>query len=582
MNKTVTMNLSGIIFHIEEDAYEKLNKYLSTIRGYFKDSEGRDEIMSDIESRIAEMLQEKVSKTKQAVLMMDIDSVIAVMGKPEDFAGTEETAENKTESSENESKASGSTKRRRVFRDPDDKILGGVCSGIANYFNFDPLWLRAAFAVSFFVFGSGLLLYIILCIIIPKAKTTAEKLEMRGEKVDVNNIGKAVNEEFEDFKKRVKEFGSEVGSKENRDRIRTSTEKTGDFIADVFYNICKIIARIFSTIITIFAVVLIILLLASAFGMNVIHVSEMGNDYSYSIYDLSGKVFPEDLSIYYVIAGLLLFAGIPLLGIIYAGIKLLFGIKGSNKIVKYTFNILWLTGLGLLIYVGSKTYQDCSADASVKQKIEILQKDTLYLSVKNIDKLLKQDEYSESYKIGNLKWSYYDNSDDELFYDHPVSFDIEQSENNEFQLLITKSAFGKDKTEAQTRAKQISYMLTQTDSLIEFEPQFQTSKNDKWRGQEAKLTLKMPLNKVVYLSKSMERIIFNIANINMAIDHDMVNRRWIMTKQGLACLDCDNLQTIDIGDTVAPAAAPIPPPPIEQPAASAAKKYFLPEAVTLK
>jgi phage shock protein PspC (stress-responsive transcriptional regulator) len=164
------MNLSGIIFHIEEDAYEMLNKYLSTIKGYFKDSEGRDEIMSDIEARIAEMLQEKVNNTKQAVLKMDVENVIALMGKPEEFAG--ENAETpKNESSQDEERTSGGKKSRRVFRDPDDKILGGVCSGIASYFGFDPIWLRGAFAVSFFVFGSGLILYIILCIIIPKAKT---------------------------------------------------------------------------------------------------------------------------------------------------------------------------------------------------------------------------------------------------------------------------------------------------------------------------------------------------------------------------------------------------------------------------
>ena len=90
MNRTITMNLSGMIFHIEEDAYDKLNKYLSTIRSYFKDSDGKDEIMSDIESRIAEMLSEKVSTTKQAVLMSDVDSIIAIMGKPEDFARSEE------------------------------------------------------------------------------------------------------------------------------------------------------------------------------------------------------------------------------------------------------------------------------------------------------------------------------------------------------------------------------------------------------------------------------------------------------------------------------------------------------------
>ncbi|MBA3971499.1 MAG: PspC domain-containing protein [Bacteroidetes bacterium] len=584
MNKTITMNLSGIIFHIEEDAYEMLNKYLSTIKGYFRDSEGRDEIMSDIESRIAEMLQEKVNQTKQAVLRMDVENVIAMMGKPEDFAGDNQHSDNNNEPYEKESRTAEG-RRRRVFRDPDDKILGGVCSGIANYFNFDPLWLRAAFAVSFFVFGSGLLLYIILCIIIPKAKTTAEKLEMRGEKVDVNNIGKAVHDEFEDFKKNMKDFGNEVGSKENRDRIRTSTEKTADFLKDLFLNIAKVIGTIFSTILTIFAVIFMIILLGTAFGMNFIHISEMGQDHSYSIYDISDKLFPADMSIQYLIVGALLFFGIPLLGIIYAGIKLLFGIKNNNKIVKYTFNTLWLIGLGILIYVGMRTYQDCSVEATVKQKIELQQNDTLYLSVKNLESLVQLDEDGGSrYRVGNLNWSELDNSNDELFYEQPVRFDIEQSETDQFQLILSKYACGETKTAAQIRAKGITYGLSQTDSLIEFEPQFNTPKNDKWRGQEARLSLKMPLNKVVYLSKSMEHIIFNISNINQAIDYDMVNRRWIMTRQGLACIDCDNLQTVEVHDTVVPVhpSAPEAPPEVAPAPAPTSKKYFFSEPVTFK
>ena len=246
MNKTITMNLSGIIFHVEEDAYEMLNKYLSTIKGYFNDSDGRDEIMSDIEARIAEMLQEKVNNTKQAILKMDVENVIALMGKPEEFAtDSENTQQSNSESSQTEfSTADANYQRKRVFRDPDDKIIGGVCSGIANYFGFDPIWLRGIFAISFFIFGTGLLLYIILCIIIPKAKTTAEKLEMRGEKVDVNNISRAVNEEFDDFKKRMEKFGKDVGSKENRERVRTSTEKAADLIGDVLRNIFKFLGKI--------------------------------------------------------------------------------------------------------------------------------------------------------------------------------------------------------------------------------------------------------------------------------------------------------------------------------------------------
>ena len=136
MNKTVTTNIGGFIFHIDDIAYEKLSQYLNTIKGYFKQSEGRDEIIGDIEARIAEMFREKTGNTKQVVTMKDVDEVIAVMGQPEAFAGEGDAQSSFSESATSASEPSSARKgRRRIFRDPDEKILGGVCSGISAYFD---------------------------------------------------------------------------------------------------------------------------------------------------------------------------------------------------------------------------------------------------------------------------------------------------------------------------------------------------------------------------------------------------------------------------------------------------------------
>lgn len=543
MNKTITMNLSGIIFHIEEDAYEMLNKYLSTIKGYFHDSEGRDEIMNDIESRIAEMLQEKVSTTKQAVLKMDVESVIAVMGKPEDFAG--ESADNSKNESKTEANAPfEGTKRRRVFRDPDDAVVSGVCSGISNYFDLDPIWLRGAFAISFFVFGSGLILYIILWMIIPKAKTTAEKLEMRGEKVDINNIGKTVNEEFEEFKQRVDKFGKEMGSKENRQRVRTSTEKVADFLSDVFKNIFQILGKVFSVIFIVFAVFMIVILLGSLFGRNFIHVSTNGSDFSYSIYDMMHSVFPNDLPIEYAVIGLVLFLGLPLLSIIYGGVRHLFGIKQKNKIVSYTTSILWLTGLAFIIYVIYQVSDDFKEDATSKQNIELVatKSDTLYLSAKNIDKYGVNDDdegYDSRILIDN--WTLLKKNGKTTSLGYP-KFDIVMNENDSIELVAIKSASGYDKKEALYRAKHISYSIYQKDSLIELNPEFDIEEGDKWRNQNLRLVLKIPVGTVVFLSPSLKHIIYDIDNVTDTYDKEMLNRRWKMTNRGLECIDCDGLE----------------------------------------
>jgi phage shock protein PspC (stress-responsive transcriptional regulator) len=168
MNKTVTINLSGIVFHIDENAYEVLRKYLDNLKMHFTGTQGKEEIIADIESRMAEMFTEKVNASKNVIMMNDVQEVIDVMGKPEQVAGEEEKT---STASSYENAAYYETMKKRFFRNPDDKILGGVCSGISAYFDIDPLWMRLAFALSVMFAGTGLFIYIILWIIIPEAKT---------------------------------------------------------------------------------------------------------------------------------------------------------------------------------------------------------------------------------------------------------------------------------------------------------------------------------------------------------------------------------------------------------------------------
>lgn len=562
MNRTITMNLSGIIFHIEEDAYEKLNKYLSAIKGYFQNSDGRDEILNDIEARIAEMLQEKVSSSKQAVLMADVDSVISAMGKPEDFAGDDvhsENADNAKSSDENKNTYTGQ-RRRRVFRDTDNKMISGVCAGIANYFDFDPIWLRGAFAISFFVFGSGFLLYVVLWMIMPEAKTTAEKLEMRGEKVDVNNIGKAVNEEFEDFKKRMKNFGDEVKSPENKERIKTSAQKAGEFVKDVLYNIITIFAKVMAVLFVIIGIILMVALLATLFGRGTISMyGSPDASLHFSLYELSSAILPNDMPIGYFVAGIILFLGIPLLSIIYAGVKYLFGIKQKNKIVKYTANTLWLCGLGLLMYVGFQLANDFSEQASVKQKTELIQPKTgiFYLDAKPLNEEDINITYHQRHRIHFGNWIMISKDENKFRLAYPT-LNIVKSETDSFELVVIKTASGFDKKEAGTRAKNINYVINQADSSLKFNSYYDIDIADKLHAQDVKLILKVPVGKTIFLSERMKKIIFDIDNVNDALDNDMVNRKWIMTRRGLECIDCEGLDNVE-HTPIPPAPAPAPP-----------------------
>ena len=548
MNRTITMNLSGIIFHIEEDAYEKLNKYLSTIRGYFSTTEGRDEIMGDIESRIAEMLQEKVSQAKQAVLLADVESIIAVMGKPEDFAS--EKSETKNESATGDDTAANVRYGKRLFRDPDDRLVGGVCSGIANYFNIDPIWIRGAFAVALFVFGTGVLLYIVLWIIIPMAKTAAEKLQMRGEKVDINNIGKVVNEEMAHLKTRVNKFGEEISSAETRERFRNTTRSAGQAIGSTLTSIFKVVGKIFSVFFLIISIILLTGLLAGIFGKGNFMIFDADDSVQFSLYEIASSILPAGVSSEMVVTTLLLFLGIPLLFIIYSCVRYLFNLRQRNRVINITASVLWLIGIAMVVYIGVRIGSDFSTEAYTKKRLTITQPPNkkLYLDMNPSD----HDQNDRYFRYGRHgrrvrfdEWNIISKEDNHYRLGYP-RLDIVTSETDSFQLVVIKTAHGENKKEANELAKNISYEVLQKDSTLLFNSYFDIAENDKFRAQDVKVVLKVPVNHSIYLSKRMERIIFDIENVNNTLDMDMVNRTWIMTHQGLECVDCTGLEaTLD-------------------------------------
>lgn len=192
MKKTLTVNLANQVFHIDEDAYVQLKEYLEKIEGHFSSGEDRNDIIGDIENRIAELFGEKITHDKQVITIQDVEQVITTMGDPVEIGGD----------TKSESQAYTSHSRpRRLYRDPDNRVLGGVCGGIGMYTGTDPIITRIIFLIAFFGFGVGLLIYIIMWIVVPEAVTTAQKLEMRGDPVNASNIGKFIRDEFDSVKK---------------------------------------------------------------------------------------------------------------------------------------------------------------------------------------------------------------------------------------------------------------------------------------------------------------------------------------------------------------------------------------------
>ena len=190
MKKTMTINIAGMVYHIDDDAYERLNQYLSKVRLELQSTESGNEIYQDIETRIGELFTERLKNNRQVITLQDVEEIIAIMGKPADISGN---TDEKEYSSYNE-------KYRRMYRDPDNRIIGGVCSGLAAYWRLDPTIVRLVFVI-LAIFGmAGVLIYLILWIILPEARTVAQKLEMRGERVNLSSMGEFFRQEFENVK----------------------------------------------------------------------------------------------------------------------------------------------------------------------------------------------------------------------------------------------------------------------------------------------------------------------------------------------------------------------------------------------
>lgn len=346
MKKTLTVNLGGTVFNIDDDAYRLLDNYLCNLKLHFRKEAGADEIVDDIERRISELFAEKLSAGSQVITIADVEEVIARMGKPEDMGSGEESGEN---ASDNKNAGSGygsgawnghtsygsSTTRRRLYRNPDDKMLGGVVSGMAAYLGWDVTLLRLLLLVVL-ICGVGTLIpvYIVCWLIIPEAQTAAEKLNMRGEAVTVENIGKTVTDGFEKVTNGVNDYMKS-------DKPRTALQKIGDMLVMVagwFLKVCLVIfAIICSPILFVFGVVFVALLFAA------VMVAIGGGAALISLFPMYDVVLPTSplSAIVMYIAGVLL-VGIPLVSIVWAIFRQIFNWQPMNSGLKWTLIILWI------------------------------------------------------------------------------------------------------------------------------------------------------------------------------------------------------------------------------------------------
>ncbi len=524
MKKTFTINISGTIFHIEEDAYEILQKYLVKLKNHFGSTEEGKEIIADIEARIAELFNEKSSEEKKVITVESVNSVMEIMGKPEDFMD---------EGEETDEFIGGETKRkRRLYRDPEHRVLGGVCGGLGAYFNMDPVILRIIFVVLFFITsGAALLAYFILWIAVPKAINTAQRLEMRGQEATVKNIERSIKEEVKEVKESYKKFKESDTYSKSKKGVETA--------GDVTYNVFKVILKVFVVIIG------IILILSGFFGLlGFISSIVIGNSFVQGWPLIWGpEVHVPGFLNHFVEAGTVTFGliavailiGIPMLAMLFIGTKLVFRYKTNNTAIGLTMVGIWLIALVSLIVVSASQVGNYKTRSSMTntETVSCDSCQTLYLKLGED----KYDDYARmDLDIENFKVAVVDG--EEVMLGQPT-LDIEKSGSDEFAVLIKKTSRGKTRENAKESTEDIVYRYQVTDSTMVFDPYFILEEGVKWRGQEVRITVKVPEGKAVYLDDDMVKIIHDIENVSNTWDGDMVGKTWVMKPDGLTMKDSE-------------------------------------------
>tara|TARA_Y100000114_G_scaffold157294_1_gene189130 strand:+ start:52822 stop:55269 length:2448 start_codon:yes stop_codon:yes gene_type:complete len=600
MKKNISINISGIIFHIEEDGYKKLKAYLDSINKYFSSYDGSEEIIADIESRIAEIFLEKLDEEgKQVISNDDIDQLISTMGKVSDFEAMEEEADFSAGSSDNNSedpkKTTGYTyentyKARKLYRDLNDQIVGGVSSGVAKYFNIDPLWIRIAFVLSFFAgfglivyiimwivipgstelkdddsikkfyrdpddrvlggvaaglanyfktdtiifriifivlffgFGTGLLAYIVLWIIAPQAKSLTDKMQMKGEKVTLSNIDNNI-------KKNKEEDLNPKGE--------------GLFTKVILFPF-RLIGRIFRALGS--ALAPLLLFIAAAFRIFIgAIISFTGLAIMFSILVVTGVLlglhegdwflWPDSDIPFYLFnntvseAGILFtFAAvfIPFLYVFIAGITIIAKRKVMSSSVGWSILGIWMISVIAAFATVSTIVKDFREEgyADSTEVLEV-KGDTITLSLKTVERM----ERRRNREYRNNSW-------EGKFTD----LDLRASRDNTWRLEKRATARGRNTEEADRNAEQINYNYSLTDGRIVFDGQLSLPENAQFRFQDIDLTLYIPTNQPFKVDQGMSKLLHYFSfRYNW---WEIYRNTWIFDEDGtLQCVTCNEDNT---------------------------------------
>ena len=536
MNKTISINLNGMLFNLEEGAYTRLFNYLSEIRHNFKNTEGGNEIIQDVEARIAELFA-KYIVTKQVILEKEVDEVIGIMGEPEVY--TDDEADTKKTNEEKENKERNGI--RRLYRDSDDAVLGGVCSGIAYYFGIDPVWLRLAFVIALFLAGSGPLLYIILWIVIPKANSTAEKLQMRGEKVNIENIERRIKEEAKIFKELAQAFGEDASKgfrKANvHGRLGEFIQEISGIVLNTFRRILLFMGKSIGVIFILLGGLLFFVMLSLLFsGGNIISIGNNAQISNFSIQDFLSTFFTSENQRNIFLLGLMFIILWPILGLFTNGFRLLFHPNLRLRWIRTINGIILVIGLICCIVSGSLLLREFSTSGRIIENVKLTKtsNDTLNIAIQPGSEI----NLKRSLKMG--LWNFYFN-DGERYINGRIQLNVDSTEETNFVITGEKNARGMDNKQAIKQASASDYYYRQNGNTIYFNPYFKMKQNI-WRNQQVSVNVFIPQGKFVSFKNGTEQILNNVNTKENYDNTELLNQTYQMTAEGLQCVTCDKVE----------------------------------------
>lgn len=515
MNKTVNINLASTFFHIDENAYQILERYLRKLKEGFKDTAGGEEIMQDIEARIAELFQDLKTNPDYVINTADVEKVIGIMGEPE------------TVLSEEDINTSQEKIHRKLYRDPEDKYIGGIAAGLGHYFKIDATWIRLIWLfLALFSGGVFTLIYILFWILVPLAKTTGDLLRMKGEPVNIATIKKKIKEEFDDVTTKIKDLDYEKAGS----TLKKKSKNFFQFLENLIRKIPSIILKLIGLLFLLISISSIFALFIGSFVL-----LGLGNLLlPFQFVDLG--VFPDS---FWRIA-LILVVLIPFIFLFSLGIRLLRGVSSRiGSVSRLVLFSLWIIAIGALVFTGTNQIRKNSITATQTtiHELAIEHEDTLRVSLFINEIKPNSWKFKKNNPLNALSRRI--EKSQKL-----VTLSIKPNKLSSTSLEIQASAKGADEKKAQQTVEQLTYRWEKEGDILFLDDQIKNQPLSGFQTKNIEMTLLLKEGQIIALDESLRKVLsYPVENNQNWNSRSTAGYLWKMGPQELICLDCPTNQS---------------------------------------